>query len=1387
MMSAPSPYPIITDTTSPLPDDAQINSVLPSICVDYLSHHWDKDEQIWASWKAMTKSKNEITNGVRLENASWRTWAKQRGKLKTISPETLNWLKDSDVTYLYGPLHEKVLAVPPPREATFAERLGLDESDNSHLRSSGKSTPRSNAASPALEKNMSFPSSCTAAPGAGSRTTAAETSSSRMPPAPKSILKHRTISDVLGAKVVRKDVSPSGSAPHARTSPVVQVRSARRGNIFSVQSDTNLAARGAGAKSISPDSNLGDARRRHSGSDAAIQKAKRIDAINEAMSTTPESEDVGPSSFRSESSLGSNYNFMSAGRYERRGLPGGGVHRHISFNHRVEQCIALDDTAELGPKSIRPAVAPNKPPAYSYFVGDSDDDDPDAHFHPGMSEAGFDDDFTANRPRLFAHGAYQDSYDTNRSSYRPGFALEAEQRFLFSDSEEEEDEDEEEEEGEEDDDVDSDSDAFTMGSSSATSAKGSFSETGRKLKMRLANGKPQLLTIAKLAPTLLKTSEAYPSPSPAVVDPSGYLLTLPGTQDDSDEELQGGSVGHILEPEDNGSGAGEAAVLNAAGMVTISETELSGSPTPRAFPEPSFLDQQQRSSKDGPDKDDSRDTSTDSSSSGSGSAGTASTGSASRGRSRPLLASEESEDRSPSPADVSSRRSSGSYGTGPGDSDVTIVGVSPYRSGGGTTPRGSFSHAQHPATSASAASSGASIFNHYHHRASDGPSGPLPIRASRHHMLHGPNAGSGPTGASSSSPAGVDAAASASQPGSLTGSYDSSASQSFDGSAVSTSEGSGSGSGNGSNADLSSATMSTPGQSATIPILSCNTSVSGGSYGYGSRAGSDGRHTVAVPIGMSLSSSTSSSSLCSLDYDDGGDRRGRGRTRDRRSGPGSCSSSFDRLSDAAQAAHASGLATGWDVGSRSRSRSGSALGHSSSSSSLQSLASGSTSDRFRNTHDGSLSPCMSSPSPLEGPVGGSGSNPRRSGGRRQGDSRASSKAPPAATRGRSRIASYEQLYTKGSSGISIQIGSASSGSGSSAESSRRNSIQSVPLIPAPAPAPTVAAVPVKVKPDLAVEGGSEDTTPVMMPRRYLGNPPHVGAAEGSKGKVAGDSTSSSARNTGGRGRSGSASGSSGENVPTKEAGSTVFSQRSSAGPSTLAHPRLGSAAISLANSSPAPAPGTPVAPEPPTTSTTSENAARVSVGTSSVLGVKGASGSSVASAHISPALGMVGPSPGSTPTMRAGKRRSDSVSAVSPVTSSSSPAAAAVAAAAGGAISSHRRSVSSAAATGGAVGISGRSGAHRRSSSTHASGASASTSNPFSSSFKSRGPLSVPRDGARAGITEGGLILSPDHVYEEEGSLVGRAVEFVNTARDLVSALWGGVSAGGRPSFSGGR
>jgi len=117
----------IDSTAAPSVEDIQAR--LPSICVDYLSHDW-AEEDVWASWRSMTRHKNEIANGVRLENASWRTWWKQRNKLKTISPETLNWLKDSDVTWLYGPLHTAVEPVPPPKVATAEERLGLSRADS---------------------------------------------------------------------------------------------------------------------------------------------------------------------------------------------------------------------------------------------------------------------------------------------------------------------------------------------------------------------------------------------------------------------------------------------------------------------------------------------------------------------------------------------------------------------------------------------------------------------------------------------------------------------------------------------------------------------------------------------------------------------------------------------------------------------------------------------------------------------------------------------------------------------------------------------------------------------------------------------------------------------------------------------------------------------------------------------------------------------------------------------------------------------------------------------------------------------------------------------------------------------------------------------------------
>ncbi len=78
----------------------------PQEHVDYLSYNW-KESELIISWKNISSTKNcFITNLERLENASWRTWMKSKYTLKTVTPESVNWLKESDATWLYGPLYK---------------------------------------------------------------------------------------------------------------------------------------------------------------------------------------------------------------------------------------------------------------------------------------------------------------------------------------------------------------------------------------------------------------------------------------------------------------------------------------------------------------------------------------------------------------------------------------------------------------------------------------------------------------------------------------------------------------------------------------------------------------------------------------------------------------------------------------------------------------------------------------------------------------------------------------------------------------------------------------------------------------------------------------------------------------------------------------------------------------------------------------------------------------------------------------------------------------------------------------------------------------------------------------------------------------------------------
>ena len=70
-------------------DDTAIETE-PSRHVDYLSHEW-REEDIWSSWRHVVARRGVYGNSSRLENASWRTWAKAKWQLQTVQPESLNW------------------------------------------------------------------------------------------------------------------------------------------------------------------------------------------------------------------------------------------------------------------------------------------------------------------------------------------------------------------------------------------------------------------------------------------------------------------------------------------------------------------------------------------------------------------------------------------------------------------------------------------------------------------------------------------------------------------------------------------------------------------------------------------------------------------------------------------------------------------------------------------------------------------------------------------------------------------------------------------------------------------------------------------------------------------------------------------------------------------------------------------------------------------------------------------------------------------------------------------------------------------------------------------------------------------------------------------------
>jgi hypothetical protein len=71
-------------------EDDTVVRTRPFKHVDYLSHKW-KEDDLWSSWRHIVSKRTAYSNSARLENTCWRTWMKLKYKLKTVSPESLNW------------------------------------------------------------------------------------------------------------------------------------------------------------------------------------------------------------------------------------------------------------------------------------------------------------------------------------------------------------------------------------------------------------------------------------------------------------------------------------------------------------------------------------------------------------------------------------------------------------------------------------------------------------------------------------------------------------------------------------------------------------------------------------------------------------------------------------------------------------------------------------------------------------------------------------------------------------------------------------------------------------------------------------------------------------------------------------------------------------------------------------------------------------------------------------------------------------------------------------------------------------------------------------------------------------------------------------------------
>jgi hypothetical protein len=90
-------------------EDAKVN-------VDYLAHSWTYDE-MWATRKHVRQINQHSIVRCRFENALWRAWMASTRQTIRMPAAFISWDKDSDITWLYGPLKSSRSPSPTPSEA----------------------------------------------------------------------------------------------------------------------------------------------------------------------------------------------------------------------------------------------------------------------------------------------------------------------------------------------------------------------------------------------------------------------------------------------------------------------------------------------------------------------------------------------------------------------------------------------------------------------------------------------------------------------------------------------------------------------------------------------------------------------------------------------------------------------------------------------------------------------------------------------------------------------------------------------------------------------------------------------------------------------------------------------------------------------------------------------------------------------------------------------------------------------------------------------------------------------------------------------------------------------------------------------------------------------